>query len=482
MTTALESHNAGTAKISSVIVTVAVALVFGRIVSVTRLVQADWRGTTIGPSVPFPMLGANDRSRWVTVRALLENGSYSIGQRDPATATAKNPAGDTGLVFEKDWKTIDKVLDPQTGRYYSSKPPWLATLVAGECWLLERILGWELSDPRTPLFGIVLLTFNWLPFLAYMAAVAVWARQERWSAWSSTYLLMAAGMGTFTSSFAVTLNNHVPATCAVALALLFLRRAIEHRNEAAATDLLVSGLFAGFAASFDLPALCFGVAGLIVAIHFCGLGRCVVYILGAAIPAAGFLLTNYLALGRLTPIYAEFGGPWYQYAGGYWDPAEQARQGIDFADETKWIYGFHLLLGHHGLFSLTPVLILGALGALSGIVSSRSAYKYAQDRLALPWLAWMCLGTMIIVIAFYIWRTNNYGGKTIGPRWLMWLSPLLLLSMQPVLDRPSQRRWASWLFLTLLALSVASVSYNLANPWVDPWLLDWLTANGWIQY
>src|SRR5437868_3840261 len=88
-----------TAKIGSVVVTVAVALVFGRIVSVTRLTQADWAGSTIAPTVPFPMLGANDRSRWVTVRALLENGSYSVGERNPASATAKNPAGDTGLVF-----------------------------------------------------------------------------------------------------------------------------------------------------------------------------------------------------------------------------------------------------------------------------------------------------------------------------------------------------------------------------------------------
>jgi len=479
--TAADLDDSRTARISSIIVAVAVALVFGRIIAVTRLTQSDWAGGTIGQGGPFPMLGANDRSRWVTVRALLEDGTYSIGQRNPASATATNPSGDTGLVFEEDWKTIDKVLDPETDRYYSSKPPWLATLVAGECWLFQRLFGWELSDPRTPLFGIVLLTFNWLPFLAYMAALAAWARQERWSAWSSAYLLLAAGMGTFTSSFAVTLNNHVPATCAVAVALLFLRRAIEDPARAAATDFLVSGFFAGSAASFELPALCFAVAGLIVAIYFCGLRRSLLYIPGAAIPAAGFLLTNYLALGRLTPIYAEFGGPWYQYAGGYWDPAEQVRGGIDWADETKWVYGFHLLVGHHGLFSLTPVLILGVVGALISIASLRSLRKYAQGRQTVPWLAWLCLGTMTIVVAFYIWRTNNYGGRTIGPRWLIWLSPLLLLSMRSLLDRPV-RSWVSWLFLALLAASVASVSYNLSNPWVDPWVLDWLTANGWLQY
>jgi hypothetical protein len=428
------------------------------------------------------MLGANDRSRWNTVRALLEEGSYSIGQRNPADATSKNPAGDTGPVFEDDWKTIDKVLDPQTQRYYSSKPPWLATLVAGECWLLRRVFGWEISDPCSPLFGFVLLTFNWLPFLVYMLALAAWAREEGWSAWSSTYLLLAGGMGTFASSFAVTLNNHLPATCAVAVALLFLRRAIEHGDPRVSADLLVAGFFAGCAASFELPALSFVVAGLIAAIYFRGFSRGILYVFGAAIPAAGFLLTNYAALGRLTPIYAEFGGPWYQYAGGYWDPADPIRQGIDWADEAKWVYCFHLLLGHHGLFSLTPVLILGAVGALIGVASLSSVGKDSMGRPALTWLAWICLGTLTIVVSFYVWRTNNYGGKTVGPRWLIWLSPMLLLCMRPVLDRPRSARWSSWLILALLTVSVVSANYSVANPWVDPWLLDWLTANNWIHY
>ena len=228
--------------------------------------KSDWSGGTVRAAGPFPMLGANDRSRWITVRALLEEGTYSIGKRDPADATAKNPAGDTGPVFEDDWKTIDKVLDPQTQRYYSSKPPWLATWLRENAGFCGEYSGLEIWIRGSPLYGIVLLTFNWPPFLMYMLVLAAWARHEGWSTWSSAYLLLAGGMGTFASSFAVTLNNHLPATFAVAVALLFLRRAIEHRSGPSSADFLIAGFFAGCAASLELPALCFAVAGLITAI------------------------------------------------------------------------------------------------------------------------------------------------------------------------------------------------------------------------
>ncbi len=31
----------------------------------------------------MPTFGSNDRSRWATVRALVDNGTYEIGYRDP---------------------------------------------------------------------------------------------------------------------------------------------------------------------------------------------------------------------------------------------------------------------------------------------------------------------------------------------------------------------------------------------------------------
>jgi hypothetical protein len=73
-----------------------------------------------------PFLSSNDRSRWMHVRALVEHGTFEID----------------ALLREPTWDSIDKV--QHRGRdgelhYYSSKPPLLATLIAGEYWLIHRL-------------------------------------------------------------------------------------------------------------------------------------------------------------------------------------------------------------------------------------------------------------------------------------------------------------------------------------------------------
>src|SRR5947209_4983251 len=111
----------------------AVAITAARIASVTRL--------------PMATFADNDRSRWGTVRALVDHGTYAIGRRTPQRRADGKPI-DEGIVTEDGWQTIDKVLRPDNQSFYSSKPPLLATLVAGEYWLLKHTLGWSVTADR----------------------------------------------------------------------------------------------------------------------------------------------------------------------------------------------------------------------------------------------------------------------------------------------------------------------------------------------
>jgi hypothetical protein len=88
----------------------------------------------------------------------------------------------------------------------------------------------------------------------------------------------------------------------------------------------------------------------------------------------------------------------------------------------------------------------------------------------------------VVIVVFYLFKSDNYGGWSNGPRWLMWLTPLWLLTMLPIADQLSEHRWGRWLAYLLLGLSVMSMSYSLWNPWRHPWLYRWLDANGWIPY
>src|SRR5262249_53665818 len=136
----------------SLLITVAAGAVAGRILATELVVEPSLhdleRGGPKGrvwPTVrpkPMPTFSSNDRSRWATIEMLVTEGTYVIGRRE------RLPDGgyvDRGLVFEDGWKTVDKVLNPDTQEFYSSKPPLLATLVAGLYWLLYQ-LGWSLTE------------------------------------------------------------------------------------------------------------------------------------------------------------------------------------------------------------------------------------------------------------------------------------------------------------------------------------------------
>jgi len=88
----------------------------------------------------------------------------------------------------------------------------------------------------------------------------------------------------------------------------------------------------------------------------------------------------------------------------------------------------------------------------------------------------------VVIVGYYIYKSDNYGGFSNGPRWLMWLAPFWLLTMLPAVDGLGRSRWGRALALVLLGLSVFSASYSSWNPWRHPWIYDWMNSRHWIEY
>lgn len=523
----------------ALLIVVAVAGVGGRIVGVGRVYEpwlskppgatddprGDWPATR---PEPMPTHGDNDRSRWATVRALVENHTYAIGHRrnpeailfsavacfggthllDTVTVQAVAARVDSGIVTEDGWRTIDKVLNPDTQDFYSSKPPLLPTLVAGEYWLLHKGLGWSITDERQrwEVVPAILLTLNALPWGVALFLLARLLERHGTTDWGRLFVLAAACFGTFVTTFSITLNNHTVAAWSAMFALYAAVRIWSPRadglrpvGDAAPPFSLfpVAGFFAGFTACNELPAAAFAVA-LFLLLLWRAPGRTLAGFLPAAlVPVAAFFLTNYLAMGGLNPAYEKFGGPWYDYEGSYWKRLAENPRGIDAAGlfESRGTYAFHLLLGHHGAFSLTPVFLLSLAGmvvlalhagpALFGHEKER-ALPEAGARRGLTLAGLLALGVTVVVLAFYVLvlheRQRNYGGWTSGPRWLLWLTPLWLVTMLPVADWLAGRRWGRVVAYVLLALSVLSVSYPEYSPWRHPWVYNFLEARGLLKY
>jgi hypothetical protein len=135
---------------------------------------------------------------------------------------------------------------------------------------------------------------------------------------------------------------------------------------------------------------------------------------------------------------------------------------------------FHCVFGHHGLLSLTPVLFVSVCG------TSLALRKKAESQSLL-----ILAGALmtLVTLGFYLSRTENYnyGGNSVGLRWMIWLSPFWWIAMIPALER-IQRRGLYLFCGLLLAASIVSVNWSINRPWKPSWLFEQMEAAGWIHY
>ena len=476
------------------LITVAAGLVGGRILGVARIYEPyyyhdpanpkDPRGlwSSVRPD-PSATHGDNDRSRWDTIRALVENGTYVIGKREFTGPDPEHDFKDSGIHVQPGWVTIDKILNPDTNEFYSSKPPLLPTVLAGEYWVLYHGFGWTFDDQNKRFWIVrtILMSVNWLPFVLSLIVLSRMIERVGSTDWGRFYVLAGACFGTLAIAFEITLNNHTVATWMAIFALApALAILMDNRREIGLFAL--SGLFAGLLATTELPAA--SLACLLFVLLLCRAPKPTLafFLPALVVPVAAFFLTNYLAIGQWKPAYEKFGGVWYEFPGSHWRiQAGEVKAGIDFGyqRESELVYAFHLLLGHHGVFSLSPMYLL-SIGGIGFCLFGRDAR--ARD---LRLLGAVTLVVSVVVIGYYIVvvdeRSRNYGGWSVGPRWLIWLSPLWFLVMAPMADWCSRRSWSRGMAYVFLAGSVFSA--NIAwNPWRPPWIYRLMEELGWISY
>jgi hypothetical protein len=489
-----------------------------------------------------PMLSANDRSRWCTIRALVDDGTYAID----SIIREKHP--DTGRRY---WSTIDRVRHRgRDGKEhdFSSKPPLYPTLLAGEYWLVKQVTGASIGQRPFLVMRVMLIITNVSTMLLFFWILWLLLDKLAVSESARLYVLAVAAFGTLLTAFAVTLNNHLPAAAA-ALVAIYLVWPARSEQVVAPWRFAVAGLSAAFAVANELPALSFLAAlGLLLVWRF-PRPTLTWFAPAALVVAAAFFLTNYLAHGTWSPPYAHRkDGPvvttidrglsqeldalrlpdpvrqamneagvnlsdqavvvedmagqrwgicdrvghkrfavvdvgsemqvrqwdnWYAYPGSYW---RTGKQGVDKGEASRLAYAVHVLVGHHGILSLTPVWLLSLVGV----------FQFIAGRYSLPkWFGWLVIGLTVVCLAFYLSRPEadrNYGGVSCGFRWMIWFTPLWLIAMVPAVESLLTRKYGRALALVLLLISCLSVAYSCANPWSHPWLFQLGTYAGWWSY
>lgn len=469
----------------------AVGLASARVASVERVVEpsrfkldtAEEGPLPLWPAkrpIPIPSSSPNDRSRWATVRALVDDGRFAIGER---TRTGPNATDykDTGILTESGWQSIDVVLHPSRQQFYSSKPPLLAVGLAGEYWLIQKLTGWRIAERPFEVMRIILWTVNVLPLVPYLWFLGRLIGRYGGTDWGRLLVFAAACFGTFITTFAVTLNNHTPAAFCALFALWPLLDVDNAGGwlpaKLAAWRLAVSGFFAGLTACLDLPAT--ALLGGLWLLVFASQPKLtmVTFTPAALLPVAALLTTNYLAIGEFLPAYEKFDTEWYRYPGSHW--SNLPPESIDGLAEPKWRYALMLLVGHHGAFSLTPIFLVSLAGIVLLLTRRRPATATPAGPSLPAWVGALALVVSVAVIGFYIVKTNNYGGTTAGPRWLFWLTPLWLVAAIPAADALARSRWGRLAGGLALAVSAFSTAWPVYQVWRHPWAYQLGETLGW---
>lgn len=419
-----------------------------------------------------PLQSANDRSRWATVWSLVERGTFQIDEIDQYAR----------------WSTIDKVRyrsdDTKPWHFYSSKPPLLSVIVAG-LYAIERwTLGHGLFHETQFVTRLLLLIVNGLPFWLGLLALCRCLIMLGSSLPVRLFVVAAAGFASMLNPYLTTLNNHTPAAACAMFAVMAAVELLTRRQQGLTTasdekssgrPVVNLGLFAALTCCFELPAALMGILAFVLAAAIDRRRTLTHFVPAAIIPLAAFFVTNWLATGGIKPFYASYGSETYVYEHhgipSYWTNPRD----LDANQESPAVYLFHCVLGHHGLLSLTPVLCLAICGWCFMVFQKADIARRGII------LTGAVLTT--VTLGFYLTRTQNYnyGGNSVGLRWMLWLSPFWWIAMGPAVEKLKSRSSRILAALLLLA-SVTSVSWSLHSPWRPSWLYDQMQSYGWIHY
>jgi hypothetical protein len=328
-----------------------------------RVSQALWADA----NKARPTLSANDRSRWATIRALVEP-KMRVYRYVPVVDSAEKDARIKELNADKPeseqtsefkyypneilrntrfdcpdqftrekaeakryksqyvpyaidnvwetpgWDSIDVVKhglndevfdpsNPSSGYIYSSKPTLLPTVMAGPYWILYNWFGVSMEDKPFEAVRILLIVYNLVPLGIAFLCLASIVDSFGKTDWGRFFAVAAMLFASFTLTFVATLTNHLPGFVCISISLWAAMK-ILHEGKSNWYYFALAGFFGAFGVACELPSLAYaGLLCLFLLIRR-PVKTALVSIPFGLVVAVAFLATDFIAHQSFTPAYA----------------------------------------------------------------------------------------------------------------------------------------------------------------------------------
>lgn len=383
-------------------------------------------------------LGDVSLSRLATVERLVEAGTWA--HVSPTDSTPFRPS-------------VDRVKIGNS--LYSSKPPLYPLLMAAEAKLIKSLTGWHFYEHRKSYIRLLTLLNQVLPYCFMLLCCFTWLAQWQIPATLRWLMLAGMGLGLLPYGYAVAINNHTLSALLIFIGYYLVWQLWTSKVKSGGYFLLL-GLIAGFVFAIELTAGLFSAMAMLFLLY-ADWKKWLLSVLGFAIPVALTMWVLYDISGSVIPFYMR--STLYHYAGSYWNNP----QGIDALREPLHVYMFHTLLGHHGLFSLSPLLVFGVWGLGVGIKENSWHFRWGYVSIALG----------VLSMLLYVWlRTHNYSGVAIGLRWFLPFMPVLWWAALPFLQKYRTSKAAMTLVCVSIFFAATSV---LEAMWRE------FAVSGWVE-
>jgi hypothetical protein len=314
--------------------------------------------------------------------------------------------------------TGDKVF--YKGHYYSARAPGLALfvlpfynavkLVGGESWSDAHVAPPD--HPGDEMIYLIGLWGNVLPGLLLL--VLVWRVAERYEPGYGLMTAVVLGLGTMVLTFSQMLFSHVFTTFLSFAAFWLMLR--ERDGPPSPALLAVAGLAMGYAFSSEYPTF---FAAIVLGLFLLSrrdsrtplgvLRRGGAYVAGGLVGIVPLLLYNHYAFRSWTHL-------------AYSDVPRQQKGFFGIGAPNLKVLAT-LLFDSRGLLTLSPVLIMGAIGTVM-------LYRRGRRAEALT-IGGICLCFLGYNSGYYL----PFGGGSVGPRFLIALLPFLAFPIALTLKR-----------------------------------------------